>query len=210
MTRTTLQAHLLCSAGIIFILIVDFSKADIDGCPKIVEKELWGARRYKATNYLVTPIPYVIMHQTRSTDCYSFNECAKVIGGIQDSRMDDLHWNDIGDSFMVGGDGNVYEGTGWFMEGAHTHLYNKKSISISFIGYYHNSFRNGTHEITMLREVNDKALKAAHDLIICGKNRGYLRNDVKVIAARQVRPTVNPGDLVFAQIQKWPEWVVEP
>lgn len=37
---------------------------------------------------------------------------------------------------MVGGDGNVYEGTGWSTEGAHTIGYNRKSIGIAFIGNF--------------------------------------------------------------------------
>lgn len=37
-------------------------------------------------------------------------------------------------SFIIGGDGNIYEGAGWHKEGAHTYGYNKKSIGIAFIG----------------------------------------------------------------------------
>lgn len=35
-----------------------------------------------------------------------------------------LGWWDIGYSFMVGEDGNVYEGRGWDQVGAHTYGYN--------------------------------------------------------------------------------------
>lgn len=38
--------------------------------------------------------------------------------------------------FLIGGDGNVYEGCGWTHEGAHTYGYNKKSIGIGFIGNF--------------------------------------------------------------------------
>jgi len=39
-------------------------------------------------------------------------------------------------SFLIGGDGNVYEGCGWTREGAHTYGYNKKSVGIAFIGNF--------------------------------------------------------------------------
>ena len=35
-----------------------------------------------------------------------------------------LGWWDVGYSFMVGEDGNVYEGRGWDQVGAHTYGYN--------------------------------------------------------------------------------------
>ena len=45
-------------------------------------------------------------------------------------------WSDIGYSFLVGGDGNVYEGRGWGREGAHTFGYNSVSYAASFMGDY--------------------------------------------------------------------------
>ena len=39
-----------------------------------------------------------------------------------------LGWADIGYSFLVGEDGNVYEGRGWSLAGAHCIGYNSKSI----------------------------------------------------------------------------------
>ena len=38
--------------------------------------------------------------------------------------MDDQGWNDIGYSFLIGGDGLMYEGRGWNIQGAHTLNYN--------------------------------------------------------------------------------------
>ena len=43
-------------------------------------------------------------------------------------------WSDIGYSFLVGGDGNIYEGRGWDIIGAHTAGYNSKGYAASFIG----------------------------------------------------------------------------
>jgi N-acetylmuramoyl-L-alanine amidase len=48
--------------------------------------------------------------------------------------MDANKWNDIGYNFLVGEDGNVYEGHGWDSVGAHALSYNPKSIGICFIG----------------------------------------------------------------------------
>jgi hypothetical protein len=44
--------------------------------------------------------------------------------GIQEWHINGNGWCDIGYSFLVGGDGNVYEGRGWDEIGAHTGGFN--------------------------------------------------------------------------------------
>jgi N-acetylmuramoyl-L-alanine amidase len=39
-----------------------------------------------------------------------------------------IGWDDIGYNFLVGEDGNIYEGRGWTQTGAHCIGYNSKSI----------------------------------------------------------------------------------
>lgn len=50
--------------------------------------------------------------------------------------MNTRGWDDIGYNFLVGGDGNVYEGRDWDRLGAHTLGYNVRSIGIAFIGTF--------------------------------------------------------------------------
>jgi peptidoglycan recognition protein len=50
--------------------------------------------------------------------------------------MDVNEWGDISFSFYVGGDGNVYEGRGWFNQGLKSPSYDVQSINICFIGTF--------------------------------------------------------------------------
>ena len=50
--------------------------------------------------------------------------------------MDSNGWSDIGYSFLVGGDGNVYEGRGFNIQGAHTSGYNSVGYGVCFIGNF--------------------------------------------------------------------------
>lgn len=43
-------------------------------------------------------------------------------------------------SFLVGNDGNVYEGCGWHKVGAHTYGYNRNSMAIAFVGNFDGKF----------------------------------------------------------------------
>ena len=49
-------------------------------------------------------------------------------------------WSDIGYSFLIGGDGRVYEGRGWERVGAHTGGYNSRGYGVSFIGTFTSAY----------------------------------------------------------------------
>jgi N-acetylmuramoyl-L-alanine amidase len=82
-----------------------------------------------------TPVPFTVIHHGGIKDyCSSQEECAAIVRSYQDYHMDSKGWNDIGYNFLVGEDGNVYEGRGWETVGAHAPTYNTKSIGICIIG----------------------------------------------------------------------------
>ena len=54
--------------------------------------------------------------------------------------MNNKNWEDIGYNFLVGEDGNIYEGRGWGKHGAHSKPYNSKSIGICMIGNFNSKF----------------------------------------------------------------------
>ncbi len=68
-------------------------------------------------------------------------------------------WSDIGYSFLVGGDGKVYEGRGWTRQGAHTYGYNSRSLAVSFMGNF------------MTTAPSSSMVSAAKTLIKCGVSK---------------------------------------
>ncbi|EFN70060.1 Peptidoglycan-recognition protein 2 [Camponotus floridanus] len=177
----------------VLLLVLPASFAKVK-CPNIIGRNQWTSVPAGDVNYLIVPIPYVIIQHTVTPECNSREACTARVDGIRGFHMDEYGWDDIGYSFLIGGDGNVYEGCGWTREGAHTYGYNKKSVGIGFIGNFEN------------KQASQKMLNAAHQLIECGKSQGILRNDVRVFAARQVQQTASPGYQLYLQLQDWPEW----
>ncbi|XP_032669104.1 peptidoglycan-recognition protein 2-like [Odontomachus brunneus] len=167
-------------------------------CPNIISRSQWTIAPAGDVNYLILPIPYVVIQHTVTPECETYDACKKRVENIRSFHMNDLGWDDIGYSFLVGGDGNIYEGCGWTREGAHTFGYNKKSIGIGFIGNFNR------------KRAKQNMLDAVHQLIQCGKSQGILRSNVRVIGARQVQSTSSPGEKLYEQIQSWPEWVSSP
>lgn len=105
-------------------------------CPRIVSKDEWGGRPPKGpTEKMNVPVPFTVVHHGGSKDyCTTEERCAAIVRSYQTSHMDSNGWNDIGYNFVVGEDGNVFEGRGWEAVGAHAPTYNTKSIGICIIG----------------------------------------------------------------------------
>ena len=116
----------------------------------------------------------------------------------QTFHIESKGWDDIAYNFLVGGDGLIYEGRGWDIEGAHTFNYNYKSIGISFIG-------------TFTNDMPTKAqLYAAQKLIEYGLKSGYVANDYKLLGHKQCIKTESPGQKLYEIIQTWDHWSPAP
>ena len=113
---------------------------------------------------------------------------------IQSSHIKIRHWRDIGYNFLVGGDGQVYEGRGWKSMGAHTKDYNSKSIGIAFIGTFNDN------------KPPKQQLEACRGLIDKGVQMGYVDKDYKLFGARQFQPPLSPGDALYEEIKMWKHW----
>ena len=146
-----------------------------------------------------TPVTYVVIHHTTGGSCTSKDSCASKMRGFQNYHMDNngetlseafrcsqrhpiyaLGWADIGYNFLVGEDGNVYEGRGWTLAGAHTYGYNSQSIGMSRLrSLTAHDVRSGISIIGdyMSLKPNAAALNAAKALIKCGVSKGYIKSN---------------------------------
>ncbi|KAL4236846.1 hypothetical protein ACF0H5_005232 [Mactra antiquata] len=166
------------------------------GCSNvnIISRAQWGARSPTHVSYISVPVSEFFIHHTESPSCSSITECSARVRGIQNYHMDSRGWSDIGYSFLVGEDGNVYEGRGWSHVGAHTAGYNSRSFAASMIGSYMNHLPNS------------KALTAVKNLIACGVQLGKITSSYRLFGHRDAGQTNCPGDALYAEIQTWPHY----
>lgn len=113
---------------------------------------------------------------------------------MQTQHIESANMSDIKYNFLVGGEGNVYEGRGWSKEGAHTRGYNEDSLGIAIIGTFKKI------------EPNVTQIKAAQNLLAEGVRQKYIKEDYKLYGQRQLLPYLASDAALYAAIQKWPHW----
>ncbi|XP_063913546.1 peptidoglycan-recognition protein SB1-like [Zophobas morio] len=164
-------------------------------CPTIISRSQWGAAAPKRVIRLrQNPPPFVVVHHSDTPVCNSESQCKTRIKNIQSQHMKNNGWDDIGYNFVIGGDGNVYEGRGWGIFGSHVPRYNGKSIGIVLIGNFNTQRPPQTQ------------LDALKNLIACAKENNYVKADYHLIGHRQGKVTECPGDQLFNEISNWPQF----
>ncbi|XP_078310961.1 peptidoglycan-recognition protein SC2-like isoform X2 [Crassostrea virginica] len=186
----------LCSGGTRRRCCSSHTAVDIGGCTgvKIYSRDSWGARHPKSFSTFHTPASLFFVHHTAGNECHDFNSCASTLRGIQNYHMDTRGWSDIGYSFLVGQDGNIYEGRGWHHVGAHTQGYNSRGFAASFMGNF------------MTHLPNAASLNAVKNLIACGIQKGFISHSYHLYGHRDVKTTECPGDRLYHEIQSWPHY----
>jgi len=188
-----IKAVLTC----VFCLVCyfDLIVSEHTACPHIVNRKDWGAREPDSVEYIAFPLDYAIIHHTATEPCNNRDECSQMLRSIQNFHMNpDNDFGDIGYSFMVGGDGNVYEGRGWHKQGAHLYGYNSRSIGIAFIGDFTNI------------SPTPEQIKAGKSLLACGVKLGELSKNYKLHGAKQVSATESPGARLYNKMKNWPHY----
>ncbi|XP_058456824.1 uncharacterized protein LOC131434187 [Malaya genurostris] len=157
--------------------------------------KLYGARQWEPTDSPGNMLyKRLVQHPNWSDELVS--QCVFMTSNIQQFHMadDSKNFSDIAYNFLVGGDGNAYEGRNWNKEGAHTKGFNKDSICIAFIG----TFIDVKPPVTQL--------SAAQQLLALGLEQGKLAKDYKLFGHRQLAPFESPGRSLYKIIQTWPHW----
>lgn len=142
---------------------------------------------------------YVVVHQTATPHCVNHASCAGVVRGIQNAHFIHKNYNDIGYHFLIGGNGLIYEGRGWRIQGELSPNFNTRALSIALIGNFDN----------VLPDI--RALNAFQALVTCGYNRQYLHRNFKYVGHRQINTnTICPGKALMRYMVTWPRFEFNP
>lgn len=107
----------------------------------IIPRAEWGARPPRGRTFTAWS------SRTRFVTHYSAAAHTQSVRSIQNYHMDHNGWVDVGYNFLVDRDGNLFEGRGWDVIGAHVAGHNTESIGVCHIG------QNGDHTDQSLRAI---------------------------------------------------------
>jgi N-acetylmuramoyl-L-alanine amidase len=163
-------------------------------CPRIVSRKEWKARTARKSTAMARPVAKVFIHHTETKNCSTLASCSAVVRSIQNYHMDEKKWSDIAYNFLVGEDGNVYEGRGWKIVGSHCTGWNTRAYGIAFIGKF-------TKTLPKVA-----ALNAAKALIACGVKLKNISSNYTLHGHRDAKSTDCPGDPLYNLIKTWPQY----
>ncbi|VEN36681.1 unnamed protein product [Callosobruchus maculatus] len=190
------------SRSVVAVILIAYSvmceKSDDGACPIISRKE-WGAVPPKSVKPLEQNPPlYIVVHHSASPICTSEDACKRSIRGVQRYHMENRGWEDIGYNFMIGGDGNIYEGRGWGVHGAHDPRHNANSLGVCLFGNFEET------------EPLDVQLEALKKFISCAASTNKVKVDYRLIGHKQSKPTLCPGKNLFKIIKTYPHFYDGP
>lgn len=193
-----LIAVMIIITAIVIVAFVSASDKDFlpDAKPlRIVTRNEWLAQPPKENlTKLKLPVNRVIIAHTATENCHTQSSCVYRVRFIQEQHIGINNYGDIGYNFLIGGDGNVYEGRGWQTVGAFLKGQNSKSEGIAFIGHYS-------------RETpTEQQMEMLDALMENGTRSGYLTEDFKLYGARQWQATESPGHILYDLLKKHKRW----
>ena len=136
-------------------------------------------------------IEYVIVHHTEDgeRECWSLEECRRYMQRTQHRFQYRKNFPDIPWNFLIGENGEIFEGMGWGVEGYHTEDWNDRSLGVAFIGDFD------------LQSVSPRAMSSFERLLDCGVRGGYLDSYYGIYGHRDMRETDCPGEFLYETIR---------
>ncbi|XP_037948518.1 peptidoglycan-recognition protein LC-like [Teleopsis dalmanni] len=168
---------------------------------RIVPRDGWLAQLpLKPLLSLDLPVSKVIVSSTNTENCTTQSTCTYRVRILQTYNIEATHYDDIIYNFLIGGDGNVYEGRGWDNVGAHLKGWNDRSISLAFIGTFKKV------------EPNEKQISVSKLLLEEGVRLGKLTEDYKIYGAQKIVPNagITAADALYESFKSWPQWSESP
>ncbi|XP_070550429.1 peptidoglycan recognition protein 4-like [Ptychodera flava] len=163
----------------------------------IFSREEWDAEPPKRNlTEIKKKVSKVVIHHTAGGECTTIETCKKKVKDVQllHKYDKDFKWWDIGYNFLVGEDGNIYEGRGWDYVGSHATPQNGVSYGISVLGNFNE------------RTPNNKALQAIRDLIELGIHKKYIPKDYILRGHKDIKNKDCPGHKFYEEIVQWPNY----
>lgn len=156
---------------------------------KIISRAQWKASpANKKLPIVQKPIKYMIISHTAGRFCETLQSCSAIVHAIQKFHIPQS--GDIKYNFLIGSDGNIYEGRGWELQ----NTIRDSSVNVGLIGNF------------LYDRMTENILKAVKNLLMIGVEDNYLASDYILVCHNQTANTESPGTNAYSKIKTFPHF----
>lgn len=157
----------------------------------------WGGSPPKWTVLIEIPVKYIVISHSGEDICMNLTSCKEAVRNLQNRHI--IRFGDVAYNFLVGGDGNVYEGRGWDKRSPIEGFANNKNIDINFIG-----------DFSVVNLPTPEQIDGVLAVVQYGLTTGMISSNYSLIAANSTASTLSPGKRVYEIIKEWPNFDSDP
>ncbi|CAH1112618.1 unnamed protein product [Psylliodes chrysocephalus] len=146
--------------------------------------------RFKTNLYL--PVPFVIIRHTGGAFCQTQSECKRLTKELQSKHLA-LNYSDIAYNFLVGGDGSIYMGRGFW----NPNIYSRFSYDIAIHGnFLYDQFYDYMENVTRF-------------IIETGVMFGAIDPCYVVLCENQTQKVDSPGRNIYEKVKLWDHYHIK-
>lgn len=160
-----------------------------------VDRNDWGAVSTQNLIPLNNSLVFqILVFHTRGEQCKDLHSCGSIVRSIQSNSIQS-NCSDLPYNFLVGGDGQTYEGRGWSFESGFDQVPKSNiSLTVGFIGNF-----------TVLQPPKQQ-IEEMKAWIRESIRKQKLAANYKVFGVRNITESRLDGDGLFRKIEKWSNW----
>ena len=160
---------------------------------RVFTREDWGAEPLKDNHDPMDAVARVTLHHTAELPGMDTRTDLELVKGVQNFHRNERGWADIGYHWLIGRDGNVYEGRVLTVQGAHAGGGNNtNNLGISVIGDF-------------TTELPDPKQLTTVELFLTEQLTKYEVPIAELFGHRDFKPTECPGDTLYAWLTSFKE-----
>ena len=156
----------------------------------IVRRSSWTTKKVRKNHRPMNGITRITLHHTGEYKGMIGKTDKQIIQAIENYHRNGRKWSAIGYHYLVGRDGNIYEGRPAHIQGAHVSGGNKHNLGISVVGDFERKAPNARQLATLKNFLDDMRSK-------------YKVPRKRVYGHRDIKPSICPGTQLYKWLQKY-------